>query len=603
MRTEKKYVLFILLLLSTAAFADRALDRADVLEIFQTLTSHPRKTWIPSGEIHATHLEYRVAKTTDENVIINKIDQEKSAYLAKANKLELTEKLQQMRLEAIPFNVRYELSNEYTMNSDVVIRYDGTNFYWEINTRSREDSIKPPPELSGNDCIEKFDMAWNERRVFAWNGAKYVNYFRPGNHAVITDTPSGVNGPLTAGVIPWGYGRYSYKKLSVAEFSAVEVDSEGHKQIRLTVTSDDWEETFTLDPQKEYAITAYSKTLGDTATEFREYHNYQSVAGDWCPAEIVIDRFDTTTSPPTLAAYDLWSITSISGGEPGEGSFEVDYEYDAFIEDYRFGDEPLQFRYSPPEPPSLGKIDTDRLITQRLMIAAAEPGLSRNCGMAAMKYVAEELGSEFSLSQVAAPAGIGSQDVSLYALQQTAARLGLQSAAVKTDLETLKELQACQAILHLSAEQHYVVLGNMDDEYIRLIDLTSNQLFYRDSIDHFNTIWDGTSLLVDNKAIALNENLDRIDTSHSKKIVGACEQCNTTIQNSADFPCDSVGYTCGSHIKYFKRKGCGDATSGTCSESSMSKGQMELCCDDPNDPTSCVGDGEWSSLGSIDACG
>ena len=148
MRT-RHFALAILssLSISCAAFADRQLDRTEILQIFQKLTSQPRKTWIPAGTIEATHEEYRAAKVTDPNEIERQIKERVQEYQNNPNKHELTENLQKMKLDAIPFDVRYQLSNEYTMNSTVVVRFDGERFYWEINMQSRRDSVKPDKNL------------------------------------------------------------------------------------------------------------------------------------------------------------------------------------------------------------------------------------------------------------------------------------------------------------------------------------------------------------------------------------------------------------------------------------------------------------------------
>ena len=55
-----------------------------------------------------------------------------------------------MKLDAIPFNVRYKLSNEWAMSSHVTVKYDNGRFYWEINVDSRSDSVKPDASLAGN---------------------------------------------------------------------------------------------------------------------------------------------------------------------------------------------------------------------------------------------------------------------------------------------------------------------------------------------------------------------------------------------------------------------------------------------------------------------
>ena len=52
------------LVFSCAAFADRELDRTEILQIFQELTSQPRKTWISAGATEANPGENRATKTT-----------------------------------------------------------------------------------------------------------------------------------------------------------------------------------------------------------------------------------------------------------------------------------------------------------------------------------------------------------------------------------------------------------------------------------------------------------------------------------------------------------------------------------------------------------
>ncbi|MHC4529384.1 MAG: hypothetical protein ACYS29_16035 [Planctomycetota bacterium] len=122
-----------ILVLCSNTYANRVLDQTEIVKIFETLTSQPKKTWNPSGTIRARHEEYRAAATMDTKEIDEAINDEIQAYLDDPNKLESTEERQRMKLEAIPFNVRYRLSNEYTMTSEVIVRYDGDRFYWEID--------------------------------------------------------------------------------------------------------------------------------------------------------------------------------------------------------------------------------------------------------------------------------------------------------------------------------------------------------------------------------------------------------------------------------------------------------------------------------------
>ncbi len=56
MRT-KVLILLVSICFSGAVLADRPLERAEILQIFESLTSQPKKTWIPSGTILARHEE------------------------------------------------------------------------------------------------------------------------------------------------------------------------------------------------------------------------------------------------------------------------------------------------------------------------------------------------------------------------------------------------------------------------------------------------------------------------------------------------------------------------------------------------------------------
>src|SRR4030042_745491 len=196
----KHFVLTILCLFSVSGIAlgDRQLEKAEILQILQKLTSQPKKTWISAGTIQATHEEYKAPETINPYEINSQINQAIQEYQNNPNKLELTEELQKMKLDAIPFNVRYRLSNEYTMNSTVVVKFDGNRFYWEINVDSRGDSVKPDAVLEDNFMTQQFNLEWNARRIFSWDGQKYTMYSLPANQAMVDTTgsvPPRPNGP------------------------------------------------------------------------------------------------------------------------------------------------------------------------------------------------------------------------------------------------------------------------------------------------------------------------------------------------------------------------------------------------------------------------
>ena len=590
----KHFLLTIILLLSVScvAFADRQLERAEILQIFEKLTVQPRKTWIPAGTIEATHEEYRAPKTTDLNEINNRINEKIQEYQSNTNKRELTENLQKMRLDAIPFNVRYRLSNEYTMDSTVVIRFDGDRFYWEINVDSRTDSIKPGADLEGNFMTEQFDLDWNGRRIFAWDGENYTMYCLPGNHAFVDakgSMPHVVNGALTAGLIPWGYGHYTYRNLSALESSAVEKYIDGQIQIHLTLNNSDGSEmVFVMDPGKDYTVISYLITGLDTKIS-KQYGNFQLVSGNWVPTVILIERYDSWTNKPL--ASDLWNFTMISGEAPMPWSFNVEYEADALIE-YRsyVTAKPAMYRYSQ-------RVDTNLLLAERLAFAASEGTQPQNCATAALKYVALQLGKDVTDRQLARLVNESDKTTNLSAMKQFAQGLGLYCRAAKLDIKTLKSLDGCEVILHIPKRNHFVVLGDIDDRYVCSIDLTNDKFYYRTDVDFFGMDWtEGTALLISNQPIQIQDNFTEIEQTRLRTMIGgAGYSCTRLLQEYDVDYCTYVGGGCEGYCEvYLTRYGCEAAESGSCSSSRMLRYVESPCINDPYNPDACTITGEWT---------
>jgi len=575
----------------SVVFADRPLERAEILQIFQKLTSQPRKTWVPAGTIEATHEEYMALKTTDPNEIERQIKERVQEYQNNPNKPELTENLQKLKLDAIPFNVRYRLSNEYTMNSTVVVRFDGERFYWEINVQSRTDSVKPNKDLEDNFMTGQFDLNWNAKRIFAWDGEKYTTYFLPGNHAIVDSTgktPHVVNGPLTAGLIPWGYGYYSYENLAAADSSADEKYIDGQTQIHLTLNKSDGSEMFfALDPGKNYAVMSCSVTKPGNLIIAKQYSDYQLISGNWVPATILIEQYEPASKKPL--ASDFWHFTRISGDIPERNSFSVEFENDALIE-YRSAvtDNPLMYRHSP-------LVNTDLLLAERLTFAATEGAQPQNCATIALKYVASQLGKEVTGQELAQLVSEPNRSTSLYAMKQFAQSKGLYCRTVKTDIKTLKGLYGCQVILHIPGKNHFVVLAGIDNEYVWCIDLASDKFYYHTELDFFGMDWTkGTALLVSNNPI--QGNFTEIDDDQLSNIIGAAGYtCTRLLQTYNVIFCSQVGGECGGmYQEYYTRYGCEAAPSGSCTGSRMIRYGEAPCVESPYDPYQCALTGEWT---------
>jgi hypothetical protein len=584
----KRIISAVLLLLcaNCNVFGDRPLERAEILQILQEVTSQPRKAWIPAGTIEATHEEYRAPETTNPSEIGSQISQEIAEYQNNPNKCERTEDPQKMKLDAIPFNVRYKLSNEYTMTSTAKVISDGDRFYWEINVDSRTDSVKPEKDLAGNFMTEQFNLDWNGRRIFAWDGEKYTTY-TSGNHAIVDsrgNTLHVVNGPLTAGFIPWGYGHYTYESLSAAESSAVETYVDGQTQIHLTLTnSDGTAMLFVMDPAKGYAVLSCTMETNG-ATICKQYSGYQSVGGGWVPATILLERFEAGTN--RLLARDLWGVTAIDGNVPDVGSFDVEYEPDALIEYASYiTSKTAMYRYSP-------IVDTDALLAERLAYAASEGSQPQNCATAALKYAASNLGKAVTDSQLAEL--VTDDGTSLLAMKQFAQQLGLYCRAVTTDIETLKGLDNCQVILHIPGKKHFVVLESIDNNFVRIIDLTKDKFYYRTDINFFGMDWpDGVALLISDDPIP-GEFVEIDDADLANITGGSGYTCTLLLQGYNVIFCDYVGGLCGGYYQiYWERWGCESAESGSCSMTWFERCRVSPCIEDPYDPFNCTITGGW----------
>ncbi|MGA2322989.1 MAG: cysteine peptidase family C39 domain-containing protein [Sedimentisphaerales bacterium] len=584
-------IIVIVLLGSGIAVADRPLERAELLQIFEQLTAQPRKTWIAAGTIEASHQEYVASAVTDENGINRQIAAGIQRYRNEPDKRELTGELQKMKLDAIPFNIRYELSNEYTMNSTEQIRFDGKRFYWEINVDSRSDSVKPGRDLAGNFMTQQFDLGGNQRRIFAWDGEKYTTYFLPANNAIVDaggNSPHSVNGPLTAGLVPWGYGRYTYSNLCAVESSGIESTADGETQIVLTLKEADGSEShFTLDSAKNYALKNCLIEKPDGSTISEQYSDYAFIAGGWVPETITIERFEAGSG--RLKARDLWNLTAIDDSVPQANAFDVPYEPDALVEHH--SDEstkPAMYRQS-------NAADTNQLLTKRLATAKSDGANTRNCATIATGYVASELGVTISDKDLASLVNQTSGTTSMYDMEYFLQGFGFYCRAVRTNIDTLKNLNGCKAILYFPGRSHYVVVDRVDDRYVWITDLSSAKFYDHTEISFFDMDWtDGTALLVSKQPI--QGDFNEISSGQLADITGGSGySCTKLLQNYNVIFCSYVDGLCGGkYYEYYTRYGCETADSGSCSSTKMVKFVSTPCINDPDIPEACNVTGVWT---------
>lgn len=592
MKTEHFLLAVVLLLfVSRAGFADRELDSVEILQIFQKLTEQPKKTWIPAGTIEANHEEYRAPKITEYSTIEDKIKKTIQEYQDNPAKPELTSDLQKMKLDAIPFNVRYELCNEYTMTSTVIVKFDGQRSYCEINVKSRTDSVKPDKDLAGNFMTEQFNLEWNGRRIFAWDGEKYTTYDLPVNNAIINaagGAPNVSNGPFTAGFVPWGYGFYSYESLAAMDSSAVEKDVDGHKEVHLRIRdSGGLEMVFVMDPQKDYALLSCTITGRGNSVILKQYGSYELVSGNWVPRIILLEKYEAGSN--RLLARNLWDITSVDGNVPESHSFGVNYEADALVEYFsEITERPAMYRYSE-------TIDTEQLLAERLAFAANEGVQPQNCATAALKYVLPRLGKNVTDEQLAELVGEPDRTTSLYAMKEFARDQGLYCRAVKTDIETLRSLGNCEVILYIPGKKHFVVLAGIDASYIWTIDLASNRFYYRTDVHFFGMDWtEGVALLL-SRDVTGGEFAD-ISDSELADIAGAAGYtCTLLLQNAYIVLCPLDEPWCqGYYEKWHKRYGCESAEDGSCTYLWLKRYSRIPCVWDLYEPYICTTTERWT---------
>ncbi len=583
-------IIVIVLLGSGIAVADRPLERAELLQIFEQLTAQPRKTWIAAGTIEASHQEYVASAVTDANEVNRRITAEIRRYQNEANKQELTEDTQKMKLDAIPFNVRHELSNEYTMRSTEQVKFDGKRFYWEINVDSRSDSVKPGRDLAGNFMTQQFDLGGNQRRIFAWDGEKYTTYFLPGNNAIVDageNSPHPVNGPLTAGVVPWGYGRYTYSNLSAVESSGTELTADGETQIVLTLKEANGSEShFTLDSAKNYALKNCLIEKPDGSTISRQYSDYVFIGGSWIPETILIEQFEAGSG--RLKARDLWNLTAIDDSVPQANAFDVPYESDAMVEYYSNGNtKSAMYRQS-------DAADTNQLLTKRLATAKSDGATARNCATIGIGYVASELGVTIQDNDLASLVNHTKGTTSLYDMKYFLQGFGFYCRAVNTDIDTLKNLKGCRAILYFPGKNHFVVIDHVDDRYVWTIDLSSGKFYDRTEISFFDMDWsNGTALLVSKQPI--QSDFNEIGGDRLTNIIGSGYACTHLIQQYSVIFCEELAGVCGGkYYVYYPRYACESADSGSCSSTKLLRYKTSPCVNDTEIIDACTVTGVWT---------
>ena len=157
----------------------------------------------------------------------------------------------------------------------------------------------------------------------------------------------------------------------------------------------------------------------------------------------------------------------------------------------------------------------------------------------------------------------------------------------------------------MNENNHYVVLGDIDDQYIRLIDLANNRLFYRLNISQLSYEWkNGFALVISPDPLDLNSIAQEISDEQTLNVIGYGGYTCTNLlrEYNVDYcPEPFMGECDGTYREYFLRYGCEAAQSGSCSPYILVRFRESPCIIDPKDAYSCILSGEWTSYYMI-AC-
>lgn len=573
-----------------SAIAERPLESQEVLQIINDLTSQPSDMWIPHGTVKIRHEEYKAPKTINESEIRQKIKEQISKYQTNPNKVEKSEDVQKMKLDAIPFNVRYNISNESTMITEETVCFDDQRYCWDVNIISRTDSVKPGKKLEGNFMKEDFPLNYNAKKMYVWDGEKYTIFSPLANHAFIDTAnfmPHDMPGPIKTFLIPWGFGYYSYDNLETLNISGLEKLVDGKTQIMLSINNSNGSQIiFELDPDKNYSVLSCSKTGCSGFQTSTKYSEYCYINDTWIP--MLITRVKSEGNSNKLLERDSWQITDIVLNMPDAEAFDVDLP-DGTVVEYLspVSPKPLSYHY-------LQNGRTDALLVEKLVFDSKKSTMKQNCATAAVEHVAKKFNNQIDENELEALVTEPNNTTSLYQMKEYLQDLGLYCRAIKTDLETLQSLNNYEIILHLPAKNHFVVIDSITEENVNIIDLASRKFYYQIDTAYFQMDWPtGIALLVSNQPI--QGQFQDVSSTEIQGIEGTSGyNCNTLIQEEDDLLCFPAEAPCGgTYTHWYERWGCGSASNGSCTNDRLLRMSRCICIEDPYDFFVCIGNEYW----------
>lgn len=565
----KSIITGCLILCAAAAWssAGRIWTSAETETLLRTLTDSPRRYWIESGRIRAKHLNYR-------------------------------------------------REDDWLAQTDEIILFDGRRFRWEI-TLDSDDQAVPEPMKPGQKTLRVPDKASNRNRIFVWDGNQYIRYYPNTEYAVISEQAASsapvLRGPLTAEIVPWGYGDYALSALLSRQPTVQEETLNGRTVLRLSFThptiTPPLQCVLLLEPTMNYAVL--SLTLDSEAVHITTtYSDYSQAGGRWIPRTIRTERYAKTPQGLDLISYDDWVFTELNTDTPAEEALKPRFKEGTLVEVHPGGGRESLLYYSTEQK------NISELLTEKMSLPSGLDETRQNCAQAAIELLKRRFASSI-LSQPAPAAAASSSEemtglVSLYEVKQKLEQAGLYCLAVQTDIQTLQNLSDCGIIVHLPNQKHYLIVDRIDGQSVWTIDLSSRKFYWKWRIDDFIRDWkEGTALLVADTPTRLPNHMQTLSPMRLYEIVGGDGaeyenySCTQEIQQDDWSPCPMPigGTLCyGKLYVFYSRYGCvEDEFGGVCEGRPMGGIDETPCLTDPFEYGSCVITSEWHTT-YIRAC-
>lgn len=490
--------------------------------------------------------------------------------------------IQQGRIEAIHHASDY--GSGQTIETVESVITDSVRFAWTIRITSDAKTLK----LKDQDTHDFLE--WNRDRTFVWDGLTYTLYFRPGNHALVyenpTSVPVNVNGPLTAGHIPWGQGVFRSEN-PTSKMTGIWIQTKDGFQIHLGLVLEDHSHiALVLDPARGNAILSYTLIRPEGSRVVHTYDHHIQHQGRFIPTLMLIDRYDAAG----LQTSDLWEITALDSTPPTEDHFTVAFDEKALVESYSSVlDKPVFYRYSRSR-------DIKPLFEKRLMTGLKKHLYPQNCGTAAVETILSAYDMAVNDTELEFLVDADSGQTSLYQIQEIFQKKGLFCLPVKTTLDGLGRFREAQVVLYFPHKKHFVVLDRMEKKDVWVVDLDRQTFYYSMDREAFLQSWAGIALVVSTQPLYPAGQEKTIPEPVSKRIVGAADySCGILVQEYDVNFCPGIvmGQCNGRYTLWYDRYLCqAETTGGFCEGTGVISSIYSSCTANP-DYTGCTMSGNY----------